>query len=83
MIVYKLFLTATTIQDSMVRSDRLTAEQAAPQENILDKIEVKDPTEKYLDQKLIDLNKSLILLLDSTLAVEKILKVQLQYREVK
>ena len=38
--------TPTTIQDSMVRSDRLTAEQAAPQENILDVPEVKSPTER-------------------------------------
>ena len=34
--------TPTTIQDSMLRSDRLTAEEAAPQENILS---IQSPTE--------------------------------------
>ena len=36
--------TPTTIQDSMIRSDRLSAEQAAPQENIITP-GVKSPTE--------------------------------------
>ena len=36
--------TPTTIQDSMIKSDRLSADQAAPQENIITP-EVKSPTE--------------------------------------
>ena len=67
--------TPTTIQDSMIRSNRLTAEEAAPQENILDVPEVKSPTEKVFrsetDRFKQEFNPTTI---DSTLAVDRDLK---------
>lgn len=67
--------TPTTIQDSMVRSDRLTAEQAAPQENILDVPEVKSPTERVFrsetDRFKQEFDPTRV---DSTLAVDRDLK---------
>ena len=67
--------TPTTIQDSMVRSNRLSAEQAAPQENILDTPQVKDPTERVFrsetDRFKQEFDPTRI---DSTLAVDRNLK---------
>jgi len=67
--------TPTTIQDSMVRSDRLTAEQAAPQENILDTPKVKDPASRVFrsetDRFKQEFDPTRV---DSTLAVDKDLK---------
>ena len=67
--------TPTTIQDSMVRSNRLSAEQAAPQENILDTPQVKDPTERVFrsetDRFKQEFDPTRI---DSTLTVDRNLK---------
>jgi len=46
--------TPTTIQDSMLRSDRLTAEEAAPQENIISNIEIKSPTENVFGKSTVE-----------------------------
>ena len=46
--------TPTTIQDSMIRSNRLTAEEAAPQENIISNIEIKSPTENVFGKSTIE-----------------------------
>ena len=43
--------TPTTIQDSMLRSDRLTAEEAAPQENILS---IQSPTENVFGKSTVE-----------------------------
>jgi hypothetical protein len=45
--------TPTTIQDSMIRSDRLTAEEAAPQENILS---IQSPTENVFGKSTQDVD---------------------------
>ena len=67
--------TPTTIQDSMIRSDRLSAEEAAPQENILDVPEVKDPASKVFrsetDRFKQEFDPTKV---DSTLTVDKDLK---------
>ena len=67
--------TPTTVQDSMIRSNRLSAEQAAPQENILDTPEIKDPTERVFRSDTARFKQEFNpTRLDSTLAIDKDLK---------
>ena len=67
--------TPNTIQDSMVRSNRLSAEQAAPQENILDTPEIKNPTERVFRSDTARFKQEFDpTRLDSTLAIDKDLK---------